>query len=93
MVIVALALILAGSFTATIILWLRDAPFWQIVLGYAGGGWTGLLGGMAVRGLMGLLPARRRKPGQPTGMKRRHLADDDRGMMPPKNAMPPFGPR
>lgn len=46
MIIVALILILSGSFTGSIILWLHDAPLWQIALGYVGGGWAGLLVGL-----------------------------------------------
>lgn len=89
MIILALALILAGSLTGTIVLWLQDAPLWQIALGYVGGGWAGLLGGMAVvmavRGLAGLAQPHRGKPGQRTGMKRQHPAGG--------NAMPPCDPR
>ena len=48
MIIVALILILSGSFTGAIILWLHDAPLWQIALGYVGGGWAGLLVGLPV---------------------------------------------
>ena len=59
MIIVALILILSGSFTGAIILWLYEAPFWQIALGYVGGGWAGLLVGLPVmllvRNLVGLL--------------------------------------
>lgn len=58
MIIVALILILSGSFTGAIILWLHEAPLWQIALGYVGGGWAGLLVGLPVilmiRGLAGL---------------------------------------
>lgn len=48
MIILALALILAGSLSGAVILWLQGAAWWQIALGYVGGGWAGLLGGMAV---------------------------------------------
>lgn len=61
MIIVALLLILAGSFTGGIILWLHEASLWQIALGYVGGGWAGLLAGLpmviVVRSL-GRLPLR-----------------------------------
>lgn len=48
MIILALILILAGSFAGAFLLWLQDASFWMIVLGYVGGGWAGLLAGMPV---------------------------------------------
>ena len=62
MIVVALFLILAGSFTGAAALWFQGASFWGIALGYVGGGWAGFLGGMALamalRGLAGLFPAR-----------------------------------
>ena len=54
MIILALILILAGSFTGAFLLWLHDASFWMIVLGYAGGGWAGLLAGMPMMMLVRL---------------------------------------
>lgn len=49
MIIAALILILAGSLAGAVISWLGDASFWGIALGYAAGGWAGLLlGGPAV---------------------------------------------
>lgn len=47
MIAVALILILAGSLAGSITLWLHGASFWGIVLGYVGGGWAGLLLGLA----------------------------------------------
>lgn len=43
MIIVGLVLILTGSIAGALILWLQDASFWQVVLGYVAGGWAGLL--------------------------------------------------
>lgn len=68
MIVLALVLILAGSLAGTVALWLQDASFWGIVLGYVAGGWAGLLLGMpvalAVRAVAGLplrpSPARKR---------------------------------
>lgn len=48
MIILALILILAGSLGGATALWLQDAPLWQVALGYVGGGWAGLLGGLPV---------------------------------------------
>lgn len=47
-VIIALILILAGSFCGAVLTWLQDAGPWQILLGYVAGGWAGFLGGMPV---------------------------------------------
>ncbi len=71
MIVVALFLILAGSFTGAAALWLQGASFWGIALGYVGGGWAGFLGGMALvmalRGLAGLFPARSAPAGKGPG--------------------------
>lgn len=48
MIVVVLVLILAGSLTGAVVLWLQDASIWMIVLGYVGGGWAGLLLGLPV---------------------------------------------
>ena len=48
MIILALALILTGSIAGAVTMWLQDASFWQVVLGYFVGGWSGLLLGMPV---------------------------------------------
>lgn len=47
-VIVALILILAGSFCGAVLTWLQGAGPLHIMLGYVGGGWIGFLGGMPV---------------------------------------------
>lgn len=57
MIVLVLLLILAGSLSGAAAMWWHDAPWWQIALGYVGGGWAGLLIGlpvtMAVRGSEG----------------------------------------
>lgn len=62
MIILALILILAGSFAGAFLLWLQDASFWMIVLGYVGGGWAGLLAGLPMMLLLRLWLNRRRMP-------------------------------
>ncbi|WP_295045378.1 hypothetical protein [uncultured Paracoccus sp.] len=52
MIIVALILILAGSLTGAVLLWIQGASFWGIVLGYVGGGWAGLLLGLLAIALL-----------------------------------------
>lgn len=76
MIILALILILAGSFAGAAALWLQDAALWQIALGYVAGGWAGLLGGLPVAMLIRFLLdprrfLRKRRPLLP-GMKRQH---------------------
>ena len=46
MIIVVMILALAGSAVGSIVLWAQDAAWWQIALGYVGGGWAGLLLGL-----------------------------------------------
>ncbi|MGN7870048.1 hypothetical protein [Paracoccus sp. 22332] len=68
MIVVVLILILAGSVTGAAVQWMQGASFWGIALGYAGGGWAGLLLGLLaitlLRAATGLLlrlsPSRRR---------------------------------
>ena len=76
MIVLALMLILAGSFAGAIVLWLWEASFWGIVLGYVAGGWVGLLVGLPVAMLVQFLPKRRRfrrkRRPLPAGMKRQH---------------------
>ncbi|WP_103174818.1 hypothetical protein [Paracoccus sp. SY] len=62
MIILALILILTGSFAGAFLLWLHDASFWMIVLGYVGGGWAGLLAGLPMILLVRLYLNRRRMP-------------------------------
>jgi hypothetical protein len=73
MIVLALMLILAGSFAGAIVLWLWEASFWGIALGYVAGGWVGLLVGMPMVMLVRFLlkPRRKGRP-LPTGMKRQH---------------------
>lgn len=76
MIVLALILILAGSFAGAAALWLQDASFWQIALGYVAGGWAGLLGGLPVVMLVRFLlkPRRFFRKGRPllAGMKRQN---------------------
>lgn len=46
LIVLVLMVILAGSIAATVVLWILDATWWQIALGYVGGGWAGLLLGL-----------------------------------------------
>lgn len=48
MIILGLIMILAGSCAGAIILWLKGASLWEIVLAYVAGGWAGLLLGLPV---------------------------------------------
>ena len=81
MIVVVLILILAGSLTGAAALWMQDASWWQIALGYAAGGWGGLLAGLPVamlgRGLAALNRSRRRKRAQVKGVK--HHNDQNGG--------------
>lgn len=58
MIVVALMLILIGALSGAAVLWVQDASWWMIALGYVGGGWAGLLLGLpltlGVRALMRL---------------------------------------
>ncbi|SNR67082.1 hypothetical protein [Paracoccus sediminis] len=60
MIVLALILILAGSLTGAVALWLHDASFWMVVLGYVGGGWAGLLLGLPMMLAVRLLARRPR---------------------------------
>jgi hypothetical protein len=76
MIILALALILTGSIAGAVTMWLQDASFWQVVLGYFVGGWSGLLLGMpvvlALRFLVSLFaPVAKRRSGL-ASLKRQH---------------------
>ena len=46
MIVLVLMAVLAGSVAGTVALWSLGAPWWQIALGYVGGGWAGLLLGL-----------------------------------------------
>lgn len=46
MIVLVLILILIGSLSGASAMWLRDATFWQILLGYVAGGWAGLILGL-----------------------------------------------
>jgi uncharacterized membrane protein YfcA len=74
MIVLALILILIGSLAGAAALWLQDAVWWQIALGYVAGGWAGLLVGgllvLLVRGAARLWWSRPGKRGQLAGMKR-----------------------
>lgn len=65
MIVAVLILILTGSLSGAVALWLQGAPLWQIALGYVAGGWAGLLAGLpvmlALRALWSLLRGRRRR--------------------------------
>lgn len=72
MVIAILALILAGSVSGAVLLWVQDASFWGIVLGYVAGGWAGLGTGLPVLLAIRALACRRRSARGPvTGPARR----------------------
>lgn len=92
MIVLALALILAGSLAGAVVLWLQDASFWGIVLGYVAGGWAGLLGGMpvvlALRALRGPCRSQGGKPRQGKGIKRQHPKAGENVVMPPEDAVP-----
>lgn len=47
-IVLVMMLALAGSILGSVALWAQDAPWWQIALGYVGGGWAGLLLGLPV---------------------------------------------
>lgn len=70
MIVLALILILIGSISGASGMWLRDATFWQIVLGYVAGGWAGLILGLPLCLLVQRL-ARWRRPGMPLGLRKR----------------------
>lgn len=46
MIVLVMILILIGSAAGTAVMALQDAPWWQIALGYVGGGWVGLVVGL-----------------------------------------------
>ncbi len=56
MIVLILILILAGSLAGAATAWMQGAFFWGIALGYAAGGWAGLILGLA----LALLPWRLR---------------------------------
>lgn len=61
MIILVLILILTGSVAGTAVMALQGATWWQIALGYVGGGWAGLIAGLpavAVARGLGRLPLR-----------------------------------
>ena len=69
MIIAALMLILAGSFTGAVVLWMRDGSFWQIVFAYIAGGWAGLMVGIPIMLLMGRWNARAARLGKRSGKR------------------------
>lgn len=73
MIIVALMLILAGSFTGAVVLWMRDGSLWQIVLAYIAGGWVGLIAGIPIMLLMGGWNAQAARRGKRSGKQDKKL--------------------
>lgn len=69
MIIVALTLILAGSFTGAVVLWMQDGSLWQIVFAYIAGGYAGLIAGIPIMLLMGHWNAQAARPGKRTGKR------------------------
>ena len=80
-VLIALFLILAGSFAGAGLMWFQGAGIWQIVLGYVAGGWAGLLTGLPV---VVLVRSLRSQPDDRNGAPRRGGPPPARSGFPPQ---------
>lgn len=62
LIVLVLMLVVVGAAAGSVTLWVQGAPWWQIALGYVGGGWIGLIAGvpaiLAGRWLFQRLPRR-----------------------------------